>query len=160
MVLQATAIDVLGAVRLPNGEPAGRAGDVAMAAEDAAVDEKADADPGTDGDEDRVAASLRRTAPRLAEHAGRAVRVDRHGDVGTDGLLQLVEERVVIPLGNVRRPDAPAFGTIDPGHGDAHGRHRRLLARGGDTLGDQCANIATASSGEQRTPALQQLAIG
>src|ERR1039458_72004 len=114
MIFETAAADILGPERPVQGQPADGASDVVGAAQYPAIDQDARADACADGQEDRVAAASSDPAPCLAQDVTGAVAVDDDPDTlvrkrGQDFAAQ----RIILPAGNVGRPDLARPGVTD-----------------------------------------------
>jgi len=120
VVFKAAACGVLLLPGLNQSHPADGPGDIIMAAQDAAIDEDTGADTGADREKDGVAAAARRSLPGLAEDVAGAVAVDADRGSGK-GVLELVQQRIVVPTGDVGRPDPAPARIIDARNAEADG---------------------------------------
>src|SRR5688572_18959729 len=71
---------------------------------------------------------------------------------------QLVEERIVVPVADVRRPDRSAAGTIQSRYADTSRRTLEVLGEKPYTTGDQRSDIGTLPAGKGNGFPVQHIA--
>jgi hypothetical protein len=91
--------------RTVDREPSDRAAEIAVTAQNFSAREYSRADARPDREKNRVTRTAGITLPGFAENVRGAVAVDRHAHLATQRRAQLLEKWIVLPAGNIRRPD-------------------------------------------------------
>ena len=122
MVFETAAADIFAPEGPVQSQPPDGAGDVVGAAQNPAVDQDARADARADGQEDGVTAAFGDAAPRFAQDVAGPVAVDDDPDAFVlDRGQEFAAQRIILPAGNVRRPNPAGPGITDPRDGHTDG---------------------------------------
>src|ERR1035437_5897867 len=166
VMFEAAAENVFRPERTVQSQLADGAGDVVGAAQNPAVDQNARADTRADGQKDGIAAAFGDATPRLAQDVGGPVAVDDDRDalVRKRG-QEFAAQRVIVPAGDVRRPDLARLRVTDAGNGDTYGNEFELPdvdsgQEQGEFVADQFADGTTLPACEWRDVLAEDPAFG
>ena len=130
VVFETAAADILAPEGTIQSQPADSAGDVMGAAQNPAIAQDARADTRADGEEDRVAAAFGDAAPRFAQNVTGPVAVE-DDSVVRERSEDFAAERVILPAGDVGRPNFARSGVTDARDRNADGVHVKSFGAGG-----------------------------
>src|ERR1035437_4421857 len=155
MVFETAAADIFAPERTVQSQPADGTGDVVGAAQNATVDQDARADTGTDREEDCVTAAFGDAAPCLAQNIGSPVAIDNDLDTLVWQRSQdFAAQWVILPTGDVRRPNFACLGITDARDRDADGADAKSFGAGGGQqalkfLANQCSYRSALTAFQQ-----------